>query len=380
MIWKFITFFVRKLEPEIAHKLTIKSLKLGLHPRLNQTLIPINIGDLTFKNLLGVAAGFDKNAEVINKIHFLNFGFTEVGTITPMPQYGNPKPRVFRLERDKAIINRNGFNNLGMLQAKKKLEDYRKRFPVGSNFLVGVNIGPNKDSEDRFSDYKVLAENLSEFADYISINVSSPNTPNLREFQKKENLKKVINFVKDGIATSKTLNKKLPIFLKIAPDINKQTLNSIIETAHSQKIFGLIISNTTLDRESNLKSKKSNELGGLSGKPLFNKSTDILSQANQIIKNNNLKLFLIAAGGVSDSKTAYVKILCGAHLVQLYSSLTFEGPLVANKIISGMLELMKRDNIDNIFDIVGIINNPKDAMNIANNGFKNKKKLVSFTI
>ena len=380
MIWKLITFFVRKLDPEIAHKLTIKSLKLGLHPRSNQSVIPIKIGDMNFKNLLGVAAGFDKNAEVINKIDFLNFGFTEVGTITPLPQYGNPKPRIFRLEKDKAIINRNGFNNLGMLHAKTKLEDYRKKFPVGSNFLVGVNIGPNKDSKDRFNDYKVLAENLSEFSDYISINVSSPNTPNLRDFQKKANLEKVIKFVKDGIADSKTLNKKIPIFLKIAPDINKQTLNSIIETAHLQKIFGLIISNTTLDRDINLKSKKSNELGGLSGKPLFKKSTTILSYANNIIKNKNYKLFLIAAGGVTDTKTAYVKILCGAHLVQLYSSLTFEGPLVANKIICGMLELMKRDNIDNIFDIVGIINNPKDAMNIANNGFKNKKKLVSFTI
>ena len=373
MIWKFITFFVRKLDPEIAHKLTIKSLKLGLHPRLNQSEIPIKIGDLIFKNLLGVAAGFDKNAEVINKIHFLNFGFTEVGTITPLPQYGNPKPRIFRLEKDKAIINRNGFNNLGMSEAKKKLENYRKRFPVGSDFLVGVNIGPNKDSEDRFNDYKLLAENLSEYADYISINVSSPNTPNLREFQNKGNLEKVLKFVKDGVATSKASNKKLPIFLKIAPDINKQTLNSIIETAHSQKIFGMIISNTTLDRDSNLKSKKSNELGGLSGKPLFKKSTAILSEANKIIKNKNYKLFLIAAGGVTDTRTAYVKILCGAHLVQLYSSLTFEGPLVANKIISGMLKLMKRDNLNNIFDIVGIVDNPKEAMHIAINGFKKSK-------
>ena len=150
-------------------------------------------------------------------------------------------------------------------------------------------------------------------------------------------------------------------------------MKSIIETAHAQKIFGLIISNTTLYRNRNLKSKKTSELGGLSGKPLFKKSTDILSQANKLIKNNNYKLFLIAAGGVSDSNTAYVKILCGAHLVQLYSSLTFEGPLVANKIISGLLKLMKRDNIKNIFDMVGIINNPKEAMNIAINGFKKEK-------
>ena len=373
MIWKFITFFVRKLDPEIAHKLTIKSLKLGLHPRLNQSVIPINLGDLICKNILGIAAGFDKNAEVINKVHFLNFGFTEVGTITPMPQHGNSKPRIFRLEKDKAIINRNGFNNLGMLEAKKKLEHYRKSFPVGSDFLVGINIGPNKDSKDRFNDYKVLAKNLSVFADYVSINVSSPNTPNLRDFQKKDNLEKVIKFVKDGIVASETLNKKLPIFLKIAPDINKQTLNSIIETAHSQKIYGLIISNTTLERDINLKSRKSCELGGLSGKPLFKKSTDILSQANKIIKNNNYKIFLIAAGGVSDSMTAYVKILCGAHLVQLYSSLTFEGPLVAGKIISGIMKFMKRDNVKNISDIVGIVDNPKEATKIAINGFKNHK-------
>ena len=373
MIWKIITFFVRKLDPEIAHKLTIKSLKFGLHPRLKQDVMSIKIGDLFFKNLLGVAAGFDKNAEVIKNVYFLNFGFTEVGTITPMPQYGNPKPRVFRLEKDKAIINRNGFNNLGMLEAKKKLEHYRKSFPVGSDFLVGINIGPNKDSKDRFNDYKVLAENLSVFADYVSINVSSPNTPNLREFQKKENLEKVIKFVKEGISASKTINKKLPILLKIAPDINIQTLNSIIEISHAQKIFGLIISNTTLDRSSNLKSKKSNELGGLSGKPLFKKSTAILSEANKIIKSKNYKLFLVAAGGVTDTKTAYIKILCGAHLVQLYSSLTFEGPLVAHKIISGMLELLKRDNIDNISDIVGITENPEEAMNIVINGLKKYK-------
>ncbi len=369
MIWKIITFFVRKLDPEIAHKLTIKFLRLGIHPRLKQSVFPVKVGDLIFKNLLGVAAGFDKNAEIIDKVHFLNFGFTEVGTITPVSQYGNPKPRIFRLEKDKAIINRNGFNNLGMLEAKKKLENYRKRFPVGSNFLVGVNIGPNKDSENRFNDYKVLAENLSEFADYISVNVSSPNTPNLREFQKKENLEKVINFVNEGIVKSKTLNKKLPVFLKIAPDINKKALSSIIEIAYSKKIFGLIISNTTSHRDSNLKSKRSYESGGLSGKPLFKKSTDILSLANKIIKNNKYKLFLIAVGGVSDSKTAYIKVLCGAHLVQLYSSLTFEGPLVANKIICGIHKLMIRDNIDNISDIVGIIDNPKDAMKIANNGF-----------
>ena len=154
MIWKFITFLVRILDPEKAHNITLLALKYGLHPRLQKIKIKTKIKNLEFTNPLGIAAGFDKNAEVIKTIHSLNFGFTEVGTITPISQYGNPKPRVFRLEKDKAIINRNGFNNLGMEKAKKKLEDYRRKFPVGSEFLVGINIGPNKDSKNRFNDYE----------------------------------------------------------------------------------------------------------------------------------------------------------------------------------------------------------------------------------
>ena len=148
MIWKFITFFVRKLEPESAHQISLFALKLGLHPRLKRIEIPVKINNLHFSNFLGVAAGFDKNAQVIEKIHHLNFGLTEVGTITPLPQYGNPKPRVFRLEKDQAIINRNGFNNLGMAQAIIKLKHYRKKFPVGSDFVLGINIGPNKNSNN----------------------------------------------------------------------------------------------------------------------------------------------------------------------------------------------------------------------------------------
>ena len=370
MVWKFITFFVRKLDPENAHKITLLALKFGLHPRLQQIEIKTKIKNLEFSNPLGIAAGFDKNAEVIKKIHSLNFSFTEVGTITPFSQYGNPKPRVFRLEEDKAIINRNGFNNLGMIKAKKKLENYRRKFPVGSEFLVGINIGPNKDSLDRFNDYEILAENLSEFADYITINISSPNTPNLREFHESKHLKKVVMSVKNGISKSQNSNLKVPVFLKIAPDITLSDLETIIKISSQKNITGLIISNTTIDRGKNLKSNNLNELGGLSGKPLFFKSTRFLSLANQIIKKNNFKLYLIAVGGVSDSQSAYTKILCGAHLVQLYTSMTYEGPLIANKVIKGLLELMKRDNISNIDDVRGTVKNPEKAMQIAINGFK----------
>ena len=368
MIWKFITFFVRKLEPEIAHQISLIALKLGLHPRLKRIEIPVKINNLHFINFLGVAAGFDKNAQVIEKIHHLNFGLTEVGTITPLPQYGNPKPRVFRLEKDQAIINRNGFNNLGMAQAIIKLKHYRKKFPVGSDFVLGINIGPNKDSNNRFKDYEILSKDLSEFADYLTINISSPNTPNLRDFHETENLEKVLISVKNGIAKSKKLELHLPIFLKISPDITENNLNLIIETANKNNIAGLIISNTTVDRYKDLHLDNLHEEGGLSGKPLFTKSTTFLALANKIIKHNKYNLYLIAAGGVLDAKSAYAKILCGAHLVQLYSSMTFVGPLIADNILKGLQQLMNRDKISSINDVRGIVDNPEAAMKIANDG------------
>jgi dihydroorotate dehydrogenase len=368
MIWKFITFFVRKLEPEIAHQISLIALKLGLHPRLKRIEIPVKINNLHFINFLGVAAGFDKNAQVIEKIHHLNFGLTEVGTITPLPQYGNPKPRVFRLEKDQAIINRNGFNNLGMAQAIIKLKHYRKKFPVGSDFVLGINIGPNKDSNNRFKDYEILSKDLSEFADYLTINISSPNTPNLRDFHETENLEKVLISVKNGIAKSKKFELHLPIFLKISPDITENNLNLIIETANKNNITGLIISNTTVDRYKDLHRDNLHEEGGLSGKPLFTKSTIFLALANKIIKHKKYNLYLIAAGGVLDAKSAYAKILCGAHLVQLYSSMTFVGPLIADNILKGLQQLMNRDKISSINDVRGIVDNPEAAMKIANDG------------
>ena len=368
MIWKFITFFVRKLEPEISHQISLIALKLGLHPRLKRIEIPVKINNLYFSNFLGVAAGFDKNAQVIEKIHHLNFGLTEVGTITPLPQYGNPKPRIFRLDKDKAIINRNGFNNLGMAKAIKKLKHYRKKFPVGSDFVLGINIGPNKDSNNRFKDYEILSKDLSEFADYLTINISSPNTPNLRDFHETENLEKVLMSVKNGIAKSKKLELQLPIFLKITPDITKNNLNLIIETANKNNIAGLIISNTTVDRYKDLHLDNLHEEGGLSGKPLFTKSTTFLALANKIIKHKKYNLYLIATGGVLDAKSAYAKILCGAHLVQLYSSMTFVGPLIADNILKGLQQLMKRDKISSINDVRGIVDNPEAAMKIANDG------------
>ena len=369
MIWKFITYFVRKLDPEIAHKVSLLAFRLGIHPRFNNVKIPTSISSLNFINPIGLAAGFDKNAEAIKSLHSLNFGFCEVGTITPLPQYGNPKPRVFRLTKDKAIINRNGFNNIGMLAAKKNLIKYRNFFPIGSNFILGINIGPNKDSHNRVNDYRILSKELSEFSDFISINISSPNTPNLRDFHETKSLKEVIEAVNKGITDSKLTNSKLPVFIKIAPDIDLNMLKNIIKISSAQNISGLIISNTTLERKACLKSKNIHEFGGLSGEPLFLKSTNLLAQANQIIVTNKLNLHLIAVGGVSDQFTAYAKILCGADLVQLYSSITYEGPGIANKINKGIIKLMYRDKIKDLIKIKGLAKNANEALTIAKHGF-----------
>ena len=263
MIWKFITFFVRKLDPEIAHKITIKFLKLGLHPRLNKIGIPINIGNLSSKNFIGVAAGFDKNAEVINKIHFLNFGFTEVGTITPNEQYGNPKPRVFRLVEDKALINRLGFNNLG---SKNVLNRIKSNKQTG---LLGINIGPNKDTIDRTKDYLECLNIFHDVADYITINISSPNTENLRNFHDQTKL----DFLLKAIEKEKEkIKSMIPIVVKVSPDINDTEITKITEVLLSNKVDGIIVSNTSDSSRDNLSNIQKHQKGGLSGKPIKEKS------------------------------------------------------------------------------------------------------------
>jgi dihydroorotate dehydrogenase len=348
MIWKFITFFVRKLDPENAHKVTLLALKHGLHPRLKKIKIKIKIKDLEFLNPLGVAAGFDKNAEVIEKIHSLNFGFSEVGTVTPFSQYGNPKPRVFRLEEDKAIINRNGFNNLGMSKAKKQLEKYRKKKPVGSEFLVGVNIGPNKDSLDRYNDYEILSENLTEFADYITINISSPNTPNLREQHEESKIIKLIDSVKK-IREEK--NSKVPIFFKISPDISDVEINNLSAVFLEKNIDGLILTNTTIKNKNKLLSKYKEESGGLSGLPL-NDYSNIAIQ--KFYKKLGDKIPIIGAGGINNGKSAFDKIKSGASLLQLYTSLVYEGPYVANKINKELSNIIEKNGYRNISEIIGL--------------------------
>ena len=249
MYWRFFYKILSLIDPETAHNLIIKMIKNGFLPKIKTKSIPLKVMDIKFQNPVGLAAGFDKNAETINQIHKLGVGFSEVGTITVFPQEGNPKPRIFRLPEDKAIINRNGFNNDGLTLIKKRIKDFRKNNKP-SNIKLGINIGPNKDSSDRIKDYTKLIHAFAKYADYLAINISSPNTPNLRKLHSDKNFKNLIISIKKEI---NKLNNCPPILVKISPDLSDTELKKIIKEIVKHKLNGLIISNTTVKR--NVKSK-----------------------------------------------------------------------------------------------------------------------------
>ncbi|MBI29631.1 MAG: Dihydroorotate dehydrogenase (quinone) [Alphaproteobacteria bacterium MarineAlpha5_Bin11] len=347
---RIILAFLRFLPPEFSHFLTLLSLKSGMFKnvsriRNNQVLHQV-IWNIEFENPLGLAAGFDKNAEVINETLDLGFGFVEVGTVTPKPQYGNAKPRVFRLNQDKAIINHLGFNNLGMQSMKKKLIK-RSQNPYLPFGILGINIGKNYDTKKDFEDYIECINNLGPYADYLVINISSPNTPKLRELQHRENLEELINIVKKN----NDLNKiSKPILIKIAPDLNDQQKRDIALTSLAQGIDGIIISNTSISRPKTLFSKHKDEIGGLSGKPIFLPSTNLLKE---MFIYTGGRIPLIGVGGITTGKDAYEKIKSGASLIQIYTGLVFEGPKAINKINSELIYLLQADGYGNISEAVG---------------------------
>lgn len=369
MIWKNIPKLSNFVDPEFAHNLAILFLKLGVYPKIKNENLPVKVKNLLFNNPIGLAAGFDKNALIIKEISDLGFGFSEIGTVTPLPQYGNRKPRIFRLKEDKAIINRNGFNNEGMIKIKERLKKYKNNVTRNKSFLIGINIGPNKNSLDRIEDYKLLAYELGSYADYITINVSSPNTVGLRRLQSIKFLKHVINSVNDGLLQNNCNLLKKPVFIKISPDIETNLMRNIIKLCVNENISGLIISNTTINRPRTLKSDKKKEIGGLSGSPLFSKSTELLIEANRMKKKFKANIFLIATGGVIDGFSAYVKILSGAHLIQLYTSLAYKGPIISKSILNELKTYLVRDNIKNLDKIRGIAHSFEEAILIAKKGF-----------
>jgi len=348
-----LLYLINFFPPEFAHKITIKLLKLGLinlfvKPYSNSHILHQVIWNLEFTNPIGLAAGFDKNSEVVNEMLKLGFGFVEIGTVTPSPNIGNEKPRVFRLPKDKAIINHLGFNNHGMEKIKDRLSK-RQNNRYFKHGIVGANIGKNYNTKDNSSDYISCIKNLGPYVDYLVINISSPNTPGLRDLQKRENLESlIISIKKNKDINSQIVNK--PLLIKIAPDLNDEQKRDIALTSLAQGIDGIIVSNTTLERPKELYDNNKNEIGGLSGKPLFIPSTLLLKEMYHFTGG---KIPLIGVGGISSGRDVYEKIKAGASLVQLYTSLVYEGPQILDKINKELIYLLQTDGYTNISEVIG---------------------------
>ena len=341
-----IRSLIFKLDPETAHSLAIKSLKFNFVPNIldedkNNPLFKTKLFNKELENPIGMAAGFDKNAEVYNSLFKLGFGFVEVGTVTPLKQYGNPKPRVFRLVEDEALINRLGFNNLG---AKNIINRIKRNDPIG---LLGINIGPNKDSKDRMNDYIECFSTFHEIADYITINISSPNTQDLRNFHNQKKLNELLQTInKEKI----NLNSNTPILVKVSPDINDQEIKPICEVLLNNNVEAVIVSNTSDSSRDKLKNIQGHQKGGLSGKPIELQSTNLIKKFYKIL---NGKIKIIGVGGVDSGKGAYEKFLAGANFIQLYTGMVFRGPNIVNLIKKELRELLLKDGVKNFNEIIG---------------------------
>ena len=335
-----------KLDPETAHSLAIKSLKFNFIPNIldeekNNPLFKTKLFNKEIENPIGMAAGFDKNAEVYNSLFNLGFGFVEVGTVTPLQQYGNPKPRVFRLVEDEALINRLGFNNQG---SKNIVNRIKRNNPTG---LLGINIGPNKDSEDRINDYIQCLKIFNGASDYITINISSPNTEDLRNFHDQKKLNDLLKLVEEE---KKDLNSKTPIAVKVSPDIDDKEIMKISDVLLNNKIEAIIISNTSDTTRENLQNTQSHQKGGLSGKPIESKSSELIRKFYKILKG---RIKIIGVGGVDSGRTAYQKLLAGADYLQLYTGMVFRGPNIVSLIKKELKEILLRDGVKNFNEIVG---------------------------
>jgi dihydroorotate dehydrogenase len=331
-----------RLDAETAHGIAISALKMGLAPRdrgADAASLSTTVWGRALPNPIGLAAGFDKNAEVPDAMLDAGFGLVEIGTVTPKPQPGNPRPRLFRLPEDKGVINRMGFNGQGLDGALPRLSARARRG------FVGVNIGANKDSEDRTGDYVTCAAALAPHADYLVCNVSSPNTPGLRNLQGRAQLSELIERVQEAVN-----GRKVPLLVKIAPDVTEDDLDDIVAVARALRIDGLIVGNTTLSRPATLQSSRKGETGGLSGAPLMALSTEVLKKAAQRVER---QFPLIGAGGVGSGADAYAKICAGATLVQLYSMMVYGGPPLIRRIKDELATLLARDGFKSVGDAVG---------------------------
>ena len=338
---------LRRLDPETAHDLTIKALKAGIGPRAWRTEQPelaIDLCGLALPNCVGLAAGFDKNAEVPDAMLGAGFGFVECGTVTPLPQAGAPRPRIFRLSEDRGVINRLGFNNHGLDAYAARLSGRPRRG------IVGANIGANKDSPDRIGDYVTGLTRLWGLADYFAVNISSPNTPGLRDLQGGEALQDLLGRLAEARAERQADGGAYPIFLKVAPDLDDARIEAIVEAALAHGLDALIVGNTTLTRPAFLRSPLASESGGLSGEPLMALSTEVLARFHARAGG---RIALIGAGGIASGADAYAKIRAGARAVQIYSGLVYRGPGLVGAIRAELALRVKADGFRSIAEAVG---------------------------
>ncbi|MBX7147272.1 MAG: quinone-dependent dihydroorotate dehydrogenase [Alphaproteobacteria bacterium] len=337
--------FLQCLPPETAHALALWVLShdmVKVSKQDDNAKLGINLWGHYFKNPIGLAAGFDKNARAFKNLLKLGFGFVEVGTVTPRPQSGNISPRLFRLPEDQAIINRMGFNNDGLVSVSQRLQKFNSFWG-----FIGGNIGMNKDTTDPIQDYLMGIEKLSPLVNYLVINISSPNTPGLREWQKYELFQ---NLIQCCVVKKKELSSSIPLLVKISPDLTLEEINILCDLCMNLGIDGLIVSNTTITRPNSLMNSKKNEAGGLSGRPIFQLSTDCLFQVYKCTKG---MLPLIGVGGVSNGAEAYQKIKAGASLIQLYTSFIYGGISIIQKIKDELLDELKKDGFTSIKDAIG---------------------------
>ncbi len=338
---------LRALDAEAAHRLTIAALRLGLvrrRRRPGDTRLATRVWSLSFANPLGLAAGFDKNGEVMDAMLSLGFGFVEIGTVTPRAQAGNPRPRLFRLPADRAVINRLGFNNDGAAVVAARLAHWRQQ---GGRGLVGVNIGPNRDESDPAAACAGLVRTFAPLADYLVINLSSPNTPGLRELQAGPALDAILGMCRAARAEARVIP---PLLVKIAPDLTDGDLAAIAAVLADGGAEGVIVSNTTTDRPHGLRGRHRDETGGLSGRPLFAASTALLSRFYALTGG---RMPLIGAGGIGSGSEAYAKIRAGASLVQLYTALVYGGPGLIGRILADLAKRLEADGFATVSEAVG---------------------------
>jgi dihydroorotate dehydrogenase len=353
-MWRLAAALARCLPAEAAHLAAVQTLRFNLGPKPHLPAMPLTAAGLSFANPLGLGAGFDKDAACFNGAMQLGFGHVEVGTITPLPQPGNPRPRVFRLRQDGAVINRYGFNGNGMQAAARNIATAAKR-----DGILGINVGANKASDDPIRDYHLAVAHLAGLADYVTLNISSPNTPGLRDLQADKLLQHLLAAGRSGMAESGVAR---PLFLKMAPDLAVADIRIVVERCLADGVDGIIATNTTISRPDDLVSAAAGQAGGLSGLPLFEMATSVLAEVATMAQG---KLAIVGVGGVASGWQAYAKILVGADLVQIYTGLALAGPGLPQKIMRDLAQLLTRDGCADVGAAKGQIPNAQKAISHA---------------